>query len=229
MIFTLPDLLSQAETIEIAQQLSQLTFVDGKTTAGWHAKTVKHNEQLPSQDPTTQALSEQIRHKLLAHPLFQAAVRPRQVHSLRFSRYTVGMSYGTHVDNAFMGSSLGQPSGNNQWRTDVSFTVFLCSPDSYAGGELVIEAADDEKAYKLTAGSVLVYPATTLHRVNPVTAGTRLVAVGWSQSLIRDASKREILFDLDTASRSLFAQSGKSDEFDLIMKSLTNLLRRWSD
>jgi PKHD-type hydroxylase len=233
MIFTIPDLFTSSETIELVQQLASLSFIDGKATAGWYAKTVKHNEQLPTQAPTTKALEAQVQHKLLAHPLFQAAVRPRRVHSLRFSRYTVGMGYGTHLDNAFMShkgdAGLGQPAVSDSWRSDVSFTLFLAAPDSYAGGELVIEAADDEKAYKLPAGAVLVYPATTLHRVNPVTEGTRLVAVGWCQSLVRDASQREILFDLDTASRSLFAQYGKTDEFDLVMKSLTNLLRRWGD
>lgn len=129
------------------------------------------------------------------------------------------MSYGTHTDNAMMGNQ----------RADVSFTVFLNQPTDYDGGELVIEGPDDEQDYKLSAGTALVYPSSTLHRVNPVTAGQRLVTVGWVQSLIRDPAQRELLFDIDTVRRSLFAQYGKTIEFDLLSKSVSNLLRRWAE
>jgi PKHD-type hydroxylase len=115
------------------------------------------------------------------------------------------------------------------YRSDVSFTLFLNSPSEYEGGELVIEGADDEKAYKLEAGSAIIYPSTTLHRVDPVTRGTRLVVVGWVQSFIREASEREILFNLDTARRTIFAKDGKTPEFDLISQSIANLLRKWAD
>ena len=129
------------------------------------------------------------------------------------------MSYGTHANNAMMGS----------YRSDVSFTLFLSAPTDYAGGELVIEGADDEKAYKLPAGSAIVYPSSTLHRVNEVTKGTRLVVVGWVQSLVRNSAQRELLFDIDTVRRSLFAQHGKTNEFDLLSKSVSNLLRQWAE
>ena len=129
------------------------------------------------------------------------------------------MSYGTHADNAMMGS----------WRSDVSFTLFLNQPTDYEGGELVIEGPDDEQAYKLSAGTAIVYPSSTLHRVNEVTAGQRLVVVGWVQSLIRDPAQRELLFDIDTVRRSLFAQYGKTTEFDLLSKSVSNLIRRWAE
>ncbi len=114
-------------------------------------------------------------------------------------------------------------------RVDVSFTLFLNSPDEYEGGELVMEGAQDEQDYCLEAGSAIVYPSTTLHRVEPVTKGVRLAAVGWVQSFIREAGDREILFDLDTARRVMFAQQGKSAEFDLISKSIANLIRKWAD
>ena len=133
------------------------------------------------------------------------------------------MSYDTHVDNALMGSSSGL------YRSDVSFTLFLNSPQDYQGGELIIEGVQEEQSYKLEAGSAIVYPSTTLHRVNPVTEGRRLVVVGWVQSVIRDAGDREILFDLETARRAVFAKSGKTPEFDLISKSIANLLRKWAD
>jgi PKHD-type hydroxylase len=139
-----------------------------------------------------------------------------------FSRYEAGMSYGRHIDNALMGNQ-------DFLRSDVSLTLFLNSPSTYEGGELVIESTDAEQAYKLEAGSVIVYPSSTLHRVEPVTEGVRLVAVAWVQSLVREPSQREILFDLDTVRRAIFTKQGKTIEFDLISKSYANLLRKWAD
>ncbi|HEY9738358.1 MAG TPA: Fe2+-dependent dioxygenase [Trichocoleus sp.] len=222
MIFQIPDLLTAEELEQVTAQLSQAQFVDGKLTAGWHAKLVKNNEQISRKDDSYQVLNRIIQTALDRHPLVQIAVRPRAVHSLLFSRYGPGMTYGRHTDNALMG-------GSAFLRSDVSFTIFLNAPEEYSGGELVVESADAETPYKLAAGSAIFYPSTTLHRVDPVTDGARLVAVGWIQSLIRDAAKREILFDLETVRRSLFAQSGKSDEFDLLSKSVANLMRRWVD
>ncbi|ACK70360.1 2OG-Fe(II) oxygenase [Gloeothece citriformis PCC 7424] len=220
MIFTVPTVLEPSQLEQIRSILEKAEFVDGKLTAGWHAQLVKENQQLKSGQIQTQ-LTQTVKDALLKNALFQTAVRPRKIHSLLFSRYEVGMSYGTHIDNGLMGS--------NFWRSDVSFTLFLTAPKDYEGGELVIEGADDEKAYKLDLNSVLVYPSSTLHRVEPVTKGTRLVAVGWVQSLVRDASEREILFDLETARRAIFVQQGKTPEFDLISKSIANLLRKWAE
>jgi len=168
---------------------------------------------------TAKELRGQVQAALERHPLFQVAVRPRYVHSLLLSRYDPGMEYGRHTDNALMG----------QYRSDVSFTVFLSDPNDYEGGELVMEGADDERAYKLPAGAAIAYPSSTLHRVTPVTSGVRLAAVGWVQSWIRDPAEREVLFDLETVRRSLYAQSGKTDEFNLLSKSVANLLRRWAE
>jgi PKHD-type hydroxylase len=219
MIFRIPDLLAPEELEYITSSLAQAEFVDGKLTAGWHAKLVKNNQQL-KHSKSQQELKELIKKALSRNTLFQMAVRPKIVHSILFSRYDTGMSYGRHTDNALMGDSL--------WRSDVSFTLFL-NPSTYEGGELVIEGADDEKAYKLEAGTMIVYPSTTLHRVDPVTKGTRLVVVGWVQSLVRDASEREILFELDTVRHAIFAKDGKTPEFDLIAKSVANLLRKWAE
>lgn len=217
MIFKIPDILAPEELEYITSSLAQAEFVDGKLTAGWHAKLVKNNQQLKRSD--SQQVKELIRKALSRNALFQMAVRPKIVHSILFSRYDTGMSYGRHIDNALMGDSF--------LRSDISFTLFLTS--TYEGGELVIEGADDEKAYKLEAGTMIVYPATTLHRVEPVTRGTRLVVVGWVQSLVRDAGEREILFDLDTVRHALFAKDGKTPEFDLVAKSVANLLRKWAE
>ncbi|MGC1217759.1 MAG: Fe2+-dependent dioxygenase [Phormidesmis sp.] len=215
MLFTIPDLLCAEAVTELRDRLHAIPLVDGKSTAGWHAKTVKQNQQLAAQ--SAKPLAAEIQQTILKHPLFQSAARPRQIQMIRFNRYSDGMAYGRHTDNALM----------NGGRTDLSFTLFLSDPDSYEGGELVVESLDSEQPYKLSAGSMLVYPATSLHRVEPVTAGVRWAAIGWVQSQIRQGDQREILFELDTARRSLFNKYGKTDEFDLITKSLSNLLRQW--
>ncbi len=221
MIFTISNLLSPEDLKEITAILETAEFVDGKLTAGWHAKLVKQNQQLKTGTFATQ-LKSKIETALINNALFQTAIRPKKIHSLLFSRYQAGMSYDRHVDNALMGKTT-------IWRSDVSFTLFLNSPNNYQGGELIIEGMQDDRPYKLEENSAIVYPSTTIHRVVPVTEGTRLVAVGWVQSLIRDASDRELLFDLETARRSMFAQTGKTPEFDLISKSIANLLRKWAE
>ena len=222
MIFTIPNLLTPEELKDISSNLSKGEFIDGKLTAGWNAKLVKNNQQLKKKTPLGAHLTQQVKSAFNRNQLFQTAIRPKSIHSVLFSRYDKGMSYGRHVDNALMRN-------NGMWRSDMSFTLFLNSPEEYQGGELTIEGTDSERNYKLEAGSAIVYPSTTLHRVNEVTDGSRLVCVGWLQSLIRDASDREILFDLETARRVMFAKDGKTPEFDLVSKSVANLLRKWVD
>jgi PKHD-type hydroxylase len=222
MIFSIPNVITKQEVDKITSSLAEGEFTDGKLTAGWHAKLVKNNQQLNKQTTLGKQLTEQVRSALNRNSLFQTAVRPKSIHSVLFSRYDVGMSYDRHVDNAIM-------SNGRVWRTDISFTLFLSSPSEYDGGELVVEGADEEKSYKLESGSAIIYPATTIHRVNPVTRGTRFVAVGWIQSLVRSTSDREILFDLETARRVIFNRDGKTAEFDLISKSIANLLRKWAE
>lgn len=219
MLFTIPQVLTPEELETVRLILDEAEFCDGKLTAGWHAKLVKNNQQLASKTPKADSLKKQIKQALNNHPLIQSAIRPKNIHTMLFSRYEVGMSYGRHTDNALMGGL----------RSDVSFTLFLNEPNEYEGGELVIESADAEQSYKLPAGSAIAYPSTSLHRVDPVISGTRLVVVGWIQSYIRDAQCREILFDLDVTRRSLFAQSGKTNEFDLLSKSIANLTRMWAE
>ncbi len=222
MIFSIDNVFSPDEVSEIKQILERAEFVDGKLTAGWHAKLVKNNQQLKA-GISQKELKAKVRQALSKNALFQTAVRPKSIHSILFSRYEEGMSYDTHVDNALMGNS------NGLCRSDISFTLFLNSPQDYQGGELTIEGVQEEQSYKLDPGSAIIYPSTTLHRVNTVTQGTRLVVVGWVQSTIREQSDREILFDLETARRAIFAKSGKTPEFDLVSKSIANLLRKWAD
>ncbi|MEM8778735.1 MAG: Fe2+-dependent dioxygenase [Cyanobacteria bacterium P01_G01_bin.49] len=223
MILTIDEILTSEEHQQLIKSLSQGNFVDGQTTAGWHAKLVKHNTQLERGTSQFPKLTNLVTNALQRHLLFKLAVQPKYIHSLRFSRYEKGMSYGSHTDNALMGS------GKQIFRSDVSFTLFLSSAHSYSGGELVIEKPEGELRYKLEARSILLYPSSFLHRVEPVIDGTRLVVVGWIESLIRDDNKREILFDIDTVRRSIFAKEGKTVEFDLLAKTHANLLRQWAE
>lgn len=222
MRLTLDALLTPEQLTSLLTDLRDGEWVDGQQTAGWHARAVKRNRQLSRRGPHYDRASEQVVALLRSQPLIQAAIQPRQIHSLLFSRYGEGMEYGRHVDNAFMGD-------RGQFRSDVSFTIFLSDPDDYAGGELVIEDGCEEQSYRLAAGSILLYPSSSLHRVAPVTRGERWVCVGWIESRIRDPRQREILFDLDTVRRTLFAREGKSELFDLLSRSHSNLLRLWGE
>ncbi|NER96905.1 MAG: Fe2+-dependent dioxygenase [Symploca sp. SIO1B1] len=222
MILSIAKVLTPEELNLITERLDATDFIDGKTTAGWHARVVKHNTQLANQATYAQDLKDLVKKALWRNQLFQIAVQPKVIHSILFSRYEEGMSYGRHVDNALMGNQ-------NKLRSDVSLTVFLSEPSTYGGGELVLETIEGEQAIKLEAGDAIVYPSSFLHRVEPVTEGIRLVAVAWVQSLVRDPQDREILFDLDTVRRAIFHKDGKTTEFDLISKSYSNLLRKWGD
>jgi PKHD-type hydroxylase len=219
MILPILDVLTSGAVAEIRTRLDAGRFQDGKATAGWHARLVKENEQLRSDDPAHADLRALVEQTMRAHPLVAMAARPKAFGPMLFSRSGPGQGYGSHVDDALMGGL----------RTDVSFTLFLSDPDSYQGGDLVIETPAGEIPFKLPAGAALVYPSTTLHRVERVTAGTRLVVAGWIRSFVRDPAERELLFDLDTARQSLFKAQGKTVEFDLLSKCLSNLLRRWAE
>ncbi len=218
MQIVIADVLTPEALADVRATLAGMRFEDGARTAGWSARLVKDNEQA-RESATLRLLRERVETAIRGNDLFALAARPRALTPLLFSRYGPGQTYGAHVDNPLM----------DGLRTDVSFTLFLSDPEAYAGGELVIESAAGEDDLKLPAGHMVVYPATALHRVAPVTRGERLVAVGWAQSFIRDASRRELLFDLESARRGLFEQMGKTREFDLLSKCAANLLRLWAD
>jgi PKHD-type hydroxylase len=219
MLLCIADVLDPETCAEARSRLEEARFIDGKATAGWHARLVKDNRQADPRDRSLDSLRASLKERLLASPLFQLAVRPKALSPLLLSRYEPGMAYGRHVDDALMGGL----------RSDVSFTLFLAEPDRYAGGELVIETTGGEQAIKLEAGSAVVYPSTTLHRVEPVCEGVRLAAVGWARSYLRHAEQREILFDLETARRQVFERNGKGEAFDLLSKATANLLRLWAE
>lgn len=228
MIVPIANVLSADQLSEVRELLSQGTYVDGKQTAGWHARLVKHNQQLAGGGPAGRA-NEIVRGALLENSVFSAAVRPKSLRSMLFSRYEGGNAYGAHVDDALMGPGPSADGAGERMRSDVSMTVFLRDPDEYEGGELVIEGTGGEQSFKLEAGHAITYPSNTLHYVAEVTGGTREVAVSWAQSLVRGPEQREILFDIDTARRTLFQREGKTREFDLMSKTHANLLRMWAE
>jgi PKHD-type hydroxylase len=209
------NVLTAAEIETVLAALKDARFADGCATAGFAARLVKKNEQ--AEGRSVETVRKLIAERILAHEVFRLAVRPKALSPILLSRYEKGMHYGSHIDDALM----------DGMRTDVAFTLFLSDPKSYAGGELIVESAAGEDAVKLPAGSLVAYPATTLHRVADVTRGVRLAAVGWARSYVRDPAQRELLFELDTARRQMFARDGKTAEFDLISKSFANLMRMW--
>jgi PKHD-type hydroxylase len=219
MMLRIAELFDGEDLAVLQDRLAEpVLFADGRTTAGWHAREVKHNLQARRGGVVDEALAT-IRRTLLKHEVFAIAARPKAIPRLSISRYEPGMTFGTHVDDALMDGV----------RTDLSFTLFLSDPESYQGGALVIDNAYGERDVKLPAGELFLYPSTTLHRVAPVTDGVRLAAVGWVRSFVRDPNQRELLFDLETALRAVFARDGKSPLFDTLVKTRTNLLRMWAD
>jgi PKHD-type hydroxylase len=216
MILAIADALSSTDIAEVRARLAAATFVDGKTTAGWSAKLVKANLQAVD-SPGLQSLRQLVQARLVEHAVFALATRPKTILGPLFSRYEPGHAYGPHVDDAVMDGV----------RTDISFTLFLSAPESYDGGELVLDGPAGADTFKLDPGNVIVYPSATLHHVAPVTRGQRLAAVGWVRSYIRHAAQRELLFELDTARRRLFEREGKTPDGDLLAKCAANLVRMW--
>lgn len=219
MLLQIADLLDQETISRLREWLAGATFEDGRATAGSEARQVKHNEQVDEDDANLRAMQKLVTRRLWKHPLFAMAAQPKVIRPPLFSRYVPGMAYGSHVDNALMG----------RVRCDLSLTLFLSDPADYDGGALVIESASGEQDVKLAAGSGVLYPSTALHRVAPVERGQRLAAVTWVRSLVRDAARREILFDLETAWHGLSQRHGKLPELDLLSKTSANLLRMWAE
>ena len=215
--------LTPADLARVNADLDGLDFEDGKRTAGPAARPVKANEQARKADPIAQALAQFIAEALQRNPLFAAYARPQRLSPILLNQYRPGMAYGRHVDDAIMGASSAR------MRSDLSFTLFLSAPESYDGGALRIEGLDGDRRVKLAAGQALVYPASSIHEVEPVTRGLRRAAVGWVQSLVRDARCREILFDLWDL-RARLAEAGIArDDLLVIDKTQSNLLRLWAE
>ncbi|MCP5432488.1 MAG: Fe2+-dependent dioxygenase [Alphaproteobacteria bacterium] len=224
MILEIADVLPSESLTAIAELLEDRgLFADGAKTAGRMARTRKKNLQ-GADHPIVRGVTRKVEEAVLAHPVVQMAAIPARLARILISRYEPGMAYGTHVDNAFMDGV----------RTDLSFTVFISTPESYEGGELVLEGADGERAIKLPAGGMVIYPSTELHQVRPVTAGLRLAAVGWIESRIRRREEREVLFDIGLIGRTVAAaeagEGGDLGEARLrIARVHANLMRLWAE
>ena len=224
MLLHVPEVLSSAQVEQCRMLLEQAHWVDGAVTAGFQSAQVKHNEQLPSESAEARRLGDLITAALGEHPLFLSAALPARIFPPLFNRYREGHGFGTHVDNAIRPI----PGSRERVRTDLSATLFLAGPDDYDGGELVVEDTYGTRAVKLPAGDLVLYPATSLHRVQPVTRGARLASFFWIQSLVREDAQRTLLFDLDMAIVSLRRRVGEDPALVSLTGVYHNLLRRWA-
>jgi PKHD-type hydroxylase len=225
MLLHIPEVLSKAQVVALRRTLDAGSWLDGATTAGPLAAEAKNNLQFSTESPDYSALSQSIISALERHPLFVSAALPRRILPPMFNRYAGGNHYGNHVDNAI------QADGRNgeRLRTDISVTVFLSEPESYDGGDLIIEDTYGSHEVKLPAGDAIIYPSSSLHRVEPVTAGQRVASFLWVESLVRDAWQRCMLFNLDMTLIKLRSQVGNTDEIVALTGHYHNLLRQWSN
>ena len=222
MLLPIPEVLDAAQVREFRARLEQAAWRDGRITAGHQSALAKDNAQLAEDDPVGRQLGAVILAALERSPLFVSAALPLRVFPPLFNRYAGGQSFGVHVDNA-----IRQPLGDApRVRTDLSATLFLCDPDEYDGGELSIEDTYGAHSLKLPAGHLLLYPASSLHRVEPVTRGVRLASFFWIQSMVRDDGERALMFDLDQAIQRVGADNPAAVPLTGIYH---NLLRRWAD
>lgn len=222
MLLQIPELLNAAQLDRLRELLAEARFVDGRLSAGMAASKVKDNEELAPEPELLQRLYRILMASVGHSATFRSAVLPARVADFIFARYQPGMRYGDHVDDPIMGQA-------GKFRSDVSMTVFLSAPDDYDGGELVIRTPFGEQQVKLPAGHAVVYPSASVHRVAEVTRGERLVALTWIQSFVRDAARRELLYELDQSREHLLRTEPGSDVTKNVDRSYVNLLRMWAD
>jgi PKHD-type hydroxylase len=225
MLITLPDVLDAAQVRHARGRLQEAGWVDGRLTSGHQSAAVKANLQLPDTDPVARELGDLILASLEGNALFISAALPRVVVPPLFNRYLPGMGFGNHVDNAIR----ALPGSAARIRTDLSATLFLGEPDSYDGGELLIDDTFGVRRVKLAAGSMVLYPSSSIHRVAPVTRGERLAAFFWIQSLVRRDDRRSLLLDLDTSIQSLQDAVPGHAALTGLTGCYHNLLRDWSE
>jgi PKHD-type hydroxylase len=214
---------------EIRSALDASSWTDGKETVGAQGAQVKRNQQLPEASPAREVLGRRVLEALAASPLYFAATLPLRTLPPRFNRYAGGGSYGLHVDGSVMAMPItpGQPT--TQLRSDMACTLFLSDPDDYEGGELVVSDTYGEHEVKLPAGDLIVYPASSLHRVQPVTRGERVASFFWVQSLVRDEGCRRLLFDMDASIQALTREGAERVALLTLTGIYHNLLRRWAE
>lgn len=225
MLLNVPGVLDAAAIAECRAVIDAGEWVDGNETSGFQSALAKNNMQLAEGSAAARQAGDAILNHLGRSPLFFSAALPLKVFPPLFNRYIGGQSFGTHVDNA-----IRQLRGTNfRLRSDLSATLFLSNPDEYDGGELLVETTYGPQSVKLPAGHLALYPATSLHRVQPVTRGTRVASFFWIQSMVRDAGQRELLFDLDIAIQRVARDLPNHASAVALTGVYQNLLRRWAD
>lgn len=226
MLLQIPELLSKAEVADVRRIIDAAAWVDGNATSGFQAALAKRNEQLPVTGEAARRAGALITAAAERNALFNSAALPREILAPMFNRYGEGHGFDNHVDNAIRSN----PASGRRIRTDLSATLFLAEPDTYDGGELTIEDSYGVHGVKLEAGDLILYPATSLHNVTPVTRGVRVASFFWIQSLIRSDAQRTLLFDMDVSIQRLGQTVGQGDPS---IVSLTgtyhNLLRLWAE
>lgn len=222
MLVIIDGLLSPDTVQSVGSILKDAKFISGAHSAGKMATQVKNNTELPVDASQCNKLNQLVMGALVNHPTFKNAALPHRVAAPYYSCYTSGMQYGEHIDDPIMGEGA-------LYRSDVSITVFLSNPSHYDGGELCVKTGFGEQQIKLPAGSAVLYPSSSLHRVNEVSRGIRYAAVTWVQSLVKRADQREILFDLASVRDELTTQAPEADNTSRIEHSYVNLVRMWSE
>ena len=228
MLICIPDVLSEADVMEFRSFMDTVVWEDGRSTAGAQSALVKKNEQLPPDSELARALGNRVVRALTANPLFLSAAIPLHIFPPLFNRYAAadGHHFGIHVDNAVR----GDPLTGLRIRTDLSVTLFLSEPDEYDGGELVVEDYYGSHQVKLPAGHLVLYPATSLHMVTPVTRGARVASFFWIQSMVRDDRARSMIFDLDSSIQQLADRLGRDDSETVRLTGIYhNLIRYWAE
>jgi PKHD-type hydroxylase len=225
MLLTIPDVFPPEQVLLIRRKLDSAEWVDGRVTAGYQSAMAKDNAQIPEGHPIAQEVGELILQALGQNPLFVSAALPMKVFPPLFNRYSGGQSFGTHVDNAIRhlkGTS-------HRVRSDLSATLFFSQPEEYDGGELIIEDTYGIHSVKLPAGHMVLYPSSSLHKVQPVTRGARVSSFFWIQSMVRDDGARTLLFDLDNVNQRISAEQPNSPAAVKLTGIYHNLLRRWAE
>ncbi|MFT4243768.1 MAG: Fe2+-dependent dioxygenase [Acidovorax sp.] len=225
MLLHIPNVLTREQVAAMRAAIDAADWTDGRATVGSQGAQVKRNRQLPETSPVALEQGRIIQQALAAHPLFFAAALPLRVVPPLFNRYSGGETYGLHVD----GAVRSVPGSPLRLRTDVSSTLFLCDPEDYDGGELVVVDTYGTHEVKLPAGDLILYPSTSLHRVEPVTRGERVCSFFWTQSLVRDDARRAMLFEMDQTIQKLRDRLGETEETVSLTGQYHNLLRMWSE
>jgi PKHD-type hydroxylase len=226
MLICIPDILSKADVADFRDAMDACEWEDGRSTAGAQSAMVKKNEQLPPDSAVARQLGERVIRALTASPLFISAAVPKRIFPPLFNRYGPGNHFGIHADNAVRGDHLS----GTRIRTDLSVTLFLSEPEHYDGGELIVEDYYGSHEVKLPAGHLVLYPASSLHIVTPITRGVRVASFFWLQSMIRDAHARSLIFDLDIAIQGLVERIGRDDPQTVKLTGIYhNLIRYWAE